>query len=416
MTLPPTPDTPRDDAPDAERDAWLHAALRHAPDAELGAPEALSAAILREAQAKARPAVAAPPPAPPSFGTRLWIWLAQPAVGAGLASVMVGTVIGLMWWERPLQEAAPRETAMVAQAPVAPAPAPAPAPAAVPPPAAGDLAGSATPAETPAVRNDALARKEAADGSAQPRIAAEESRRQRAVAPAAKVAPEPAPAAERDEIQRESAVAAKAIAPADATTRAARSAEAMAPAPLAVAPAAPAPAPTPAPAAAPMAQAPAPTGIAPAPTTTAPSTTAGAVAKFARPSPTTQTLAADAAAPVDAQRAFVALRVALSTQPQHWTWQRGTQPPTPIDDSVTAWLAALDSAAAARWTRAPAGVAAPSLKLLRDGRVEHLLQLDARGLHWQHDLADTPTDASWQAPLDAAQLHELRAALERLGR
>src|SRR5205807_7658446 len=94
MTLPPRPDTPPDIAPEAERDAWLHAALRHAPDAELGAPEALSASILQEAQAKARPATAPASARPPSFATRMWIWLAQPAVGAGLASVMVGTVIG----------------------------------------------------------------------------------------------------------------------------------------------------------------------------------------------------------------------------------------------------------------------------------------------------------------------------------
>src|SRR5204862_5176238 len=122
-------------------------------DAELGAPEALSASILREAQAKARPAAAPAPTRTPSFGTRLWIWLAQPAVGAGLASVMVGTVIGLMWWERPLQDASPRETATVA-APAVPAPTPPP------------------PAEAPVARDEAPMQKEATDTAAKPRGAA----------------------------------------------------------------------------------------------------------------------------------------------------------------------------------------------------------------------------------------------------
>ena len=43
----------------AERDAWLRAALRHAPDARAAPPPALSETILAEARATARSAGAA---------------------------------------------------------------------------------------------------------------------------------------------------------------------------------------------------------------------------------------------------------------------------------------------------------------------------------------------------------------------
>src|SRR5260221_5351968 len=68
MTRPPVPpivsSTP---AADDDRDAWLSEALRHAPDADVAPPAALSGMILRAAQAKARPAVVAPPRPPMPF-------------------------------------------------------------------------------------------------------------------------------------------------------------------------------------------------------------------------------------------------------------------------------------------------------------------------------------------------------------
>ena len=92
---------------DAERDAWLRAALRHAPDADLPVPRALGDAILREAEAKARARVAVDS----SRGSRLWRWLATPVAAAAFASVIVATAVGLLWWDRPLSEQGPREVA-----------------------------------------------------------------------------------------------------------------------------------------------------------------------------------------------------------------------------------------------------------------------------------------------------------------
>ncbi|MGA0611177.1 hypothetical protein [Caldimonas sp. KR1-144] len=92
--------------PDEPHDDWLRAALRHAPDAQVEPPEALSAAILRAARDAVRPQRRARP-----WRAALraaWGALARPPVAAGLASVMLATVIGVMWMERPqeLHEAA----------------------------------------------------------------------------------------------------------------------------------------------------------------------------------------------------------------------------------------------------------------------------------------------------------------------
>ena len=133
---------------DAERDAWLREALRHAPDSDALPPSGVSEAILLKARAAARAAAPAgrraasrEPHANPL--TAFWNWLARPPVAAGFASVMAATLVGLMWWDRPMDEGMPRPPAMANErAPAAPAPAsapeeispatPAPAPAAAP--------------------------------------------------------------------------------------------------------------------------------------------------------------------------------------------------------------------------------------------------------------------------------------------
>ncbi|HSV69461.1 MAG TPA: hypothetical protein VLI72_05070, partial [Methylibium sp.] len=87
--------------PDLPRDAHLRTALRHAPDRELGPPAAVSARIL----AAARDAVHEPWP-------RRWArravalldLLRQPAAGAAFASLVLATVIGLMWRDEPPHE------------------------------------------------------------------------------------------------------------------------------------------------------------------------------------------------------------------------------------------------------------------------------------------------------------------------
>ena len=43
-----------------------------------------------------------------------WMWLARPPVAAAFASVMAATLVGVMWWDRPLDETLPSATPPVA--------------------------------------------------------------------------------------------------------------------------------------------------------------------------------------------------------------------------------------------------------------------------------------------------------------
>ncbi|MEO6743563.1 MAG: hypothetical protein ABIS28_16940, partial [Caldimonas sp.] len=119
----------RADDSGAEHDAYLRSALRHAPDASLAPPDALDDAILRRARsATAEAGVGSPAQIPlprdvsrqhlsrvPSSGidrfwsglAGAWSWLARPAVASGFAGVMVATLVGVMWWGRPLDDAMP---------------------------------------------------------------------------------------------------------------------------------------------------------------------------------------------------------------------------------------------------------------------------------------------------------------------
>ena len=115
----------------AEHDAYLRSALRHAPDAALVPSDALNEAILLRARSAtasvSRPSLAS---TGADVGTRsndrgsrftiettrwrrlaaLWAWLGQPAVATGFAGLMVATLVGVMWWDRPLDEAMPPRT------------------------------------------------------------------------------------------------------------------------------------------------------------------------------------------------------------------------------------------------------------------------------------------------------------------
>ena len=124
---------------DAERDAWLREALRHAPDADAAPPSGVSEAILSKARAQAR--IGAPERSRRARTgaanglAALWDWLARPPVAAGFASVMAATLVGLMWWDRPMDETISRPPAnTAARNDAAPARPPA-APATVAPPA-----------------------------------------------------------------------------------------------------------------------------------------------------------------------------------------------------------------------------------------------------------------------------------------
>lgn len=154
---------------DAERDAWLREALRHAPDSDALPPSGVSEAILLKARAAAR----ATPPArrhgdsatAPGDSRRafarafaaFWGWLARPPVAAAFASVMAATLVGLMWWDRPMDETMPRSPAVASERsdavpPRAPAAA---APAAPKPAQSEDTLKKTAPARSEAPPNPA---------------------------------------------------------------------------------------------------------------------------------------------------------------------------------------------------------------------------------------------------------------------
>jgi hypothetical protein len=98
---------------DIARDEHLRTALRHAPDAALAAPEAVSAQIVAAANR------AADEPAPVVPGRRRWwrlpVWRLGPS--SALASLMLAGVLGLLWYEAP---PGPARTDENMQAPAAP--------------------------------------------------------------------------------------------------------------------------------------------------------------------------------------------------------------------------------------------------------------------------------------------------------
>jgi hypothetical protein len=290
-----------------ERDAWLDAALRHAPDAELGPSPRLRAEILRQAHEAAQPRSA-------------WLnplqWLdalaARPGLGAGLAGVFVATIAVVLWspWS-PTPEAE-----QVAAAPAEAASAAVTTPATV------------TPAAPPATVSIAAA---PAPAPARDAAKATESKRERAAArtEVAVAAPPPMPAA----------------VPAPAPARAAEAASSE----------------------------------------TAERRAGNAVAEqtVGAAAPATLAKAAPRGRPEDLAP-LAAPRRGLRTEPDVWTWQRGGNPPEPVNDALRQWLDKLDTATAGRWEvieADPAGVRAlATLTLLREERVHTIVRLESDGV------------------------------------
>lgn len=392
--VPPSPE-------DTERDAWLAQALRHAPDADMAPPPSLSEMILREAQAKAKPAATPPARPPQPLWMRAWVWMAKPSVGAGLASVMVATLVGVMLWDRPLEERSPRSTMNLPTAPAA-----APAPAAEPvPPAPAQKPAPAEPAhDLAAPAADALKQQSAAKMKEE--LATAEKKRQ--VVPSerrAEVAK--AVVAAKDDRQRADTAG---QAP-DALGKAARTAQAMAPA---------APA---------MDAAPAPTVATVAPPAQAPAPPA--------PEALRSRVAGGQAARAPDEPSLTALRASLAAESAQWRWQRDAGAAHAIDDALAAFLAEVDAAAGNRWQPSRlAGLAAstsnavaaqaktetfrdkavaPALRLVRDGRTLHVLRLDGHVLRWErHDVEGSQVTREASITLDDAQLDAVRRALDKL--
>jgi len=458
--------------PDADRDAWLSYALRHAPDADMAAPPSLSEMILREAQAKAKPAAAAAPRPAAPFWSRVWDWMARPAVGAGVASVMLASLVGVMMWNRPLEEMSPRPSVdippvatapMTTRAPAAADAASAPGAAAMPSAAPATeqvlapkqaVPSTAPNAPTaPAANADLASRREGSSEKAKAGKPAEavagllerkrEALEQKRVAEGERRdEPSQSAAALRDDKQRSTLKASP-----DALAKAARTAESMSPAPPVVeavqsgaaAPAAPPPMPAPV------------TAPAPAPAATAQPSQANAARAMGAASGQASPLSRQTAvAPVQAashfaaaglstapaERSFVNLRASLAAEPSPWTWSRDGAALHPIDDGIAAFLAEVDGVAASRWQTAGATLAeasdrrtaasanaapardklaassAPSsVRLLRNGQPVHILRLDGHVLHWDR-LGAEPASAT--VTLSDAELQTVRRALDRL--
>ena len=414
------------------RDAWLSQALRHAPDADAVPPTAVSAAILAEARAAiARPTSSSPRGAPARGGTfadtlrACWDALARPSVAAAFASVMAATIVGLMWWDRPMDETQPRPPPTAAERKIAAPPEP-PAPASLdtPAPAAAsaDPQGAATSVR---VAPAEVARKREAPAAFPSQETAQAKQRE-------------APRPRVDEAKKDGAPSSFAGRGAATPARQAQNAMATeslsAAAPAAtsvpVEPTAPAsPAPPPVVAAAPAARpAPAPTSPLDAGRAAQPVAKSIAPARATVPSAdpamrrrgdadrrdSTDALERDkaAAAPeafarrdtpdlrreraVAATSPLAPLRDAIARDPQRWTLQSAAGAEIALDPAWRDWLAEIDAAAAGRWQATTAQALEDErregavLRLFVDGRAAAVIRLDGQAVQLDTFLGAVP--------------------------
>lgn len=436
---------------DTEHDAWLREALRHAPDSGAAPPSVVSAAILAEARAAAaRPTAGRAvrrggPAANPLLA--LWDWLARPPVAASFATIMVATLVGLMWWDRPMDETLSRAPAPAlersevprAAAPVPAAPTPFDSAGAAPPSHSIEpTAPPAAPARAAATRAAKVA--DAANGSRAKDVTAKEPAEPRKNDPPAAFSSSPP--------GRERADRAAARAQAEDTKK---EASAM-----------PAPAAAPAPFAAPQrALPPAPPPVAAPPVAAAPGPAQSgrldgdearnAVSSRADVAATAKRIApglgvaearpgeADALAPSGAAAQnessarlrrdggatsaapLAPLLAAMAGDGARASRQTASGASIALEPAWRDWLIDLGAASAGRWRRtfdsrgqARADVeqqVAAALRLGVDGRPAAIVRIDGTTVHLE-TLGAAPE--RWQATLAAAEAERLRAALPRL--
>jgi hypothetical protein len=405
------PPHPNDANHDEPVDAHLRAALRHAPDADAAPPLALTEAILSQARAASH---ARPNAAPavirwsPLRGLRqAWLALSQPALATGLASVMVASVVGLMWWDRVPEEVGAtaelkRETSKpevqpalqlearreVVAAPALPSPTPGPAPAPMAtakvadttkamPPAPSRTTASEIESKTNASSNTVEQRRAMADAAASHKSVTVLSRQAGAEA-TAPAAPAPLAGTASQRFRTEAAV----------TTADPSALERSMPAPNTAAPLSK---PAPVVAAAPAAL--------PAPA----ASTEGAVPRLPR-SALGSAFSTSTAAPL------TSLRQALQNEPERWAWQQNAGPAAPVVPAWQAWLDQVEAATGSRWSpRIDLPVSDKTARHLtlswdRDGQTVHTLVLRPDGLLW---LKAGTAEPAWFAPLDAATVKRL---------
>ncbi len=422
-----------------EHDAWLREALRHAPDVSVAPPLSLREAILAEAHAVTR---AGPRVVPsPSFADRFaefWSWLARPPVAAGLASVMAATLVGLMWWDRPLDETMPQapEATVAARAPTPDADRPTQAPAAPPAlaePATATATAKAAPQVAPAgalrpAPNAPAAtmaeRAATADRAAQRAVVAAPAPPAEAFAPPAKTAA--ATDALRDE-RKNAGPTLSNVAPATAT--------APAPTPKSQT------LPTPFPArdardsdtqAASRSE---PAALAKKAEKNdaqeretreaivsqnrlaAAASATGRLAAQPRPATVARQRAAEVA--TTTTRPMAPLLAALASEGARWSRSSAAGNVVAVDAAVPAWLGRVD-AAAAEWqalaerlsrTDAARAPDAGTLLLYREGRIAAIVEVDAAGVYFE-----ARPGPSWFAPLAPDVVARLRATLPAAAR
>jgi hypothetical protein len=432
-TLPPA-------APN-EHDAWLRQALRHAPDAAAAPPQALREAILAEARSAVQPRRR--PASRPSLADRaaaFWSWLAWPAVAAGFASVMAATLVGLMWWDQPMDETLPpsssRRVEPEAAAPVAPTGTdvvPSPRPAPMPQPAATPLAPE------PAATKRAVA---ALAKTAPAGTAATEPRKDQVAANAVQTAPSPSPfpgtgsgtnaAAARDQ------AAAPALAKQAESQAVAAAAEPPQPAAMQPPPAAPAETTRRSELAANDAKSAGAAGAstakpaslsrqraAPAPreATDAIDASAAAAAQAFAPPPPPVREAAPSQSKVTTDTAawpMAALLGSIAQGAGRWSRPASGGITAVLDAPTEAWLASVEATTTGRWhaitertSRLEGALAAEAdaLPLSRDGRLAAIVRVEEGGVFFE--LQPGP---AWFAPLPPDAVARLRATLAATAR
>ena len=341
--------SPLDD--DAERDAWLSAALRHAPDAQAAAPPEIRDTILRQARAAAREANAPDASRPRGAWAAAWDWLARPPVAAGFASVMVATLVGLIWWDRPMDETLARPPA--SEASQAPRAAP-PVTTAPPVAASSEAVATRAPASERAAAPKSEAPRAARAESRPPAPAVAEAARPAPATPAAPATPTPLADSRAPAQAAQIGAAGRAVAEAGDESSAASASGALS------------------------------------------RHAAKAVPFAAAPTEAARLRREDRAEPRPA--ALAALLDGVAAQPERWSWQRG-EARQPMNPALQGWLLQLDRASAGRWNDAAAAPAgASALHLYRDGTPVATLRLG--------------DDAVWLAPASQAGLP--RAAITAL--
>jgi hypothetical protein len=393
-------------------DAHLKAALRYAPDAGVTPPEALSQEILRHARdALSEAPTRAPARAEPAHQSASPAWLKglrafwdalghRPTVGA-TASLMVATVLGVMWWGKSPEEAPPppARTATVQPTPEPMDPMPVPLPV----PAQAALPSTAKAPEAPPVGTFPRVAIPKREQPAVPRSRTPTAAAQRRDFPDASPAESSGVSARRMAEAHQAQADAHAHANPDTAERMLLRGENL-DAPSAVA-AAPVEASVPVPAVRlPMAgarsrsrttdllpaNAPAPMGVTPSPR----------AAANAQPLAASSLPNAASTAPVDASQAMRTLARQLSQAPSIWMWRQGMQAPQASTPSVAAFMARVQAATNGKWSRAdPASEGGALVHWRLMGPEPHSFSLRAGQLCWTR-----PDGGQWVADVDAAEV------------